>query len=302
MKHLCFLVTVALGVLFGSSTIDGVTILPTKFENNLIYLTIPNGKGDTLLLHTGTGGKNLMYKGGFKKLKVRYKKENFWRYTGFDTLFPTHQIPLPESRKMYRVKGKHTEDGVLGREWFRGKIWEFDYNVKQLRVLQDLDGTCSPLTDLYFLDDTYLRMTDKCGRFFIIVDGKTIPMLFDTGAQIKLSSEAQKELSNSSSLVAGSYINASVFDKWVASHPDWIVVKGGNVSVGDEDMIKVPEVRIGEVTIGPVWFAKRANYNFNTMSEMCMDDHVSGALGGNAFTQLGSVIADYPGRRLYVRR
>ena len=105
-----------------------------------------------------------------------------------------------------------------------------------------------------------------------------------------------------SGMEEGFFINASVFDTWVASHPDWTVVKGGDVSVGVEDMIKVPEVRIGEVTIGPVWFAKRADYNFNIMSEMCMDDRVSGALGGNAFAQLGSVIADYPGGKLYVRR
>ncbi|MDG1260400.1 MAG: hypothetical protein P8H59_00090 [Flavobacteriales bacterium] len=301
MKHLFLASLVALGVLFASSAIDGVTILPTRFENNLIYLSVPNSKGDTLLMYTDTGGKNLMYKGGFKKLKIRYKRENFWRYTGFDTLFPKYKIPLPESRKMYRSKGKHLADGMLGREWFRGKIWEFDYNVSQLRVLTDLDGTCRPLTDLYFLDDTYLRMTDKCGRFFMVVDGQTIPMLFDTGAQVKLSSEAQKQLT-SASLIAGSFINASVFDAWAKGHPDWQLIKGGDVSVGTEDMIKVPEVRIGEVTIGPVWFAKRADYNFTIMSEMCMDNRVSGALGGNAFAQLGSVIADYPGGKLYVRR
>ena len=284
-----------------SSTAIDVSILPAVFENNLIYVKVPVNKKDTLLFYTDTGGKNFLYKQGLKKLKVRYKKENLWRHTGFDTLFPKAGVPLPGVAKMYKLREKTKEDGMLGREWFREKIWEFDYNVEQLRVLPELDGTCIKLTDLTFIEDSYIKKTDKCGRFFMLVEGESFPMLFDTGAQVKLSANAKTKL-NQPELIAGSFISAITFDKWTAAHPEWEVIKGGDVSVGTEDLIKVPELRVGEVTIGPVWFAKRSDENFVTLSSMCTNLPVVGAMGGNALSQFGSIIADYPGQKLYIRR
>lgn len=306
MKQLLPLAVLISALFFGTAftsnaPVLNVSILPALFENNLIYVKVPVNHKDTILFYTDTGGKNFIYPKGLKKLKVKYKKENLWRHTGFDTLFPKAGLPLPDVKKMYRVREKNREGGMLGREWFRNKIWEFDYNVQQLRVLPELDGTCMKLTDLSFIEDTYIKKTDKCGRFFMLVEGESFPMLFDTGAQVRLSSDAKAKL-NQPELIAGSFINASVFNRWKATHPNWEVIKGGDISVGTADLIKVPVVRVGEVTIGPVWFASRADVNFETLSELCTDQPVMGAMGGNALSQFGSIIADYPGQKLYIRR
>ena len=64
-------------------------------------------------------------------------------------------------------------------------------------------------------------------------------------------------------------------------------------------MIKVPEIQIGSITVGPVWFTRRADENFHDFMSSMMDRKVEGAVGGSLLKYL-QVVIDYPKEIAYV--
>lgn len=122
--------------------------------------------------------------------------------------------------------------------------------------------------NIHFKKDSLENPVYHLPRIQIVIDSDTLSMLFDTGAQAILSSEAETTL-NQKGLVATSFINASTFEKWQKNHPDWVVTKNADLSFGQKsDMVLVPSVIIGNKTAGPVAFAKRGDSNFQVMSEI----------------------------------
>jgi len=281
------------------------TELPAVFKNDLISLSIPL-EDDTLKLYTDTGGKNFLYKSGIKKLDTKRSKKNLWEHANFENLLAENEIAIPFIKEIYFTNDKSSNfDGMLGREWFANKIWEFDYlnkSLKNLKRREENREKSRQSLSIYFKTDSTGHHIHHLPRIEIIVKSDTLSMLLDTGAQAYLSKQAQKEL-HKNELVAMSFINASTFNRWRNTYPEWKVIEKGDLSFGKKaDMIIVPLVQIGGVTVGPVEFAKRADSNFEVMSSYFMDKEIVGALGGNALSGLKKFVVDYEKEELRIRK
>jgi hypothetical protein len=279
--------------------------LPAVFQSELIHLSLPMGK-DSLRLYTDTGGKNYIYKSGTRKLKAKRGRKNVWSKSNIEAVFREQNIPIPQEKELYYYNDRSSDfDGMLGREWFAGKIWEFDYVDKTLSHLPEsgnhFDDSHEAIK-LFFRSDSTGNHLNHLARIQIIVQSDTLSMLFDTGAQAYLSPEAQRKL-NENELVATSFINASVFDKWKMLYPEWSILEGADRSFNETaDMIIVPEVIIGSKVVGPVGFTKRGDSNFEVMSDFFMDAEIVGALGGNALAGLKRFVLDYKAERLLIEK
>lgn len=292
-------------VLFGCLVICTETIsaqsdctknVQTHFENDLIYVSIEREKNDTLLFYTDTGGKNYLYKVGLKKLELKKSKKSLWDES-LERLFEESSVPSPMVKELFFVRDKTaSEDGMLGREWFAGRAWHFDYESETLSLanfsLQETQA--EEKIPLGFKKDSLGNHTDHLPRIEVFIENDILSFLFDTGAQAFLSDEAQAYF-QCTEKVATSFINATHFKKWKAAHPDWMILEGGDQSFGKSaDIIVVPHVQIGSRSIGPVAFAKREDINFQIMSERFMNSEIVGVIGGNALSQLERFIIDYP--------
>ncbi len=277
--------------------------LPCSFKNNLISLNLPVSDSDTLSFYLDTGGKNFLYRSGQKKLKIGTSRKNIWGKSGLDEHFAEHQIPLPYLEELRCIKDKSSSfDGMLGREWFAQGVWSFDYKNETLAHGEtgEIEGLeRSQKVVLHFRKDASRKPTIHLPRVEVMVEMDTLSMLLDTGAQAHLSVDAQTQL-KTGALVATSFINATTFDHWKKEHPQWKVISGADTSFGNlADMIIVPQVFIGGRELLNVGFVKRADSNFEVMSEYFMDEKIIGALGANALSQLQSFTIDYPLEMLY---
>jgi hypothetical protein len=275
--------------------------IPVIFENNLIYVTAQLESGDTLKLYTDTGGKNYLYQIGRKKLELPRSRRNLWN-AEVESVFIRSEIPLPNTKELYFMRDKSaTEDGMLGREWFAGKTWLFDYKNKSLHYLQGDQEKIQPPKNsipLYFKEDSMGIPSFHLPRLIVNTDSDTLSLLMDTGAQAFLSDEAQTILRQSKK-VAISFIKASIYQKWSAEHPEWEIIEDGDKSFGETaPIIVVPEIQLGERKIGPVAFAVREDSNFEIMSDYFMDEPIDGALGGNALSLLNQFVINYKEKKL----
>ena len=97
----------------------------------------------------------------------------------------------------------------------------------------------------------------------------------------------------------GVALTEMVFERWVANHPDWRVVEGGD-RIGDKALrlIEVPAVTIAGHTVGPVWFAERPPGAFQKYMASMMDRPTWGAIGGSGLKYFRMVI-DYPAAKAW---
>jgi hypothetical protein len=123
----------------------------------------------------------------------------------------------------------------------------------------------------------------------IEVNGEVIDVLFDTGASMLLSDSGKKEMNTSARTIGGSFIAASIFDKWRKDHPEWKYYKELD---NKTDAIEVPILKIGGIEVGPVLFSRRADENWSEGMIHSMDKVVKGAIGGSAFKYF-KVTIDY---------
>jgi hypothetical protein len=62
----------------------------------------------------------------------------------------------------------------------------------------------------------------------------------------------------------------------------------------------VPDVEVGGLSVGPVWFSVRPDDTFKNFMTQMMDKQIVGAVGGSLLKSLCMII-DYPGARAYFR-
>jgi hypothetical protein len=302
-------------ILVTSSVFAKETVLPTKFENNQIFLVPTLSDNTPVRFFTDTGG-------GFnaisKELYEIYKWPTLLKIDGKDKValsaMPNFQkgksIPIGginnymeghlfiESQENISKNSK--VDGFLGGRWHAEKIIKFDYINKSMSVYNSIDNV--GIEQFHCLKLGFQKDDEKYTTAFPSIEIKVLdtilPMLFDTGATARLSTEAKVILENNSSEIGTSYIVSSIFDKWRNENPKWQVIKNADLLSG-EAMIKVPEVQIGSITVGPVWFTRRADENFHDFMSSMMDRKVEGAIGGSLLKYL-RVVIDYPKEIAYV--
>jgi hypothetical protein len=256
---------------------------------------VPITEGDTLSFYLDTGGINALYPSGVRKIGKASRRRDAWDRTKLGSLFSTHDIPLPLVRDLHFVKdGQPTTDGMLGRGWFAGLCWQFDHRDGTLEVGNTLKDPPVDSIPIFFTVDVHGAPTHHLPRVDVVIDGDTLSLLLDTGAQAS---------TEGGSVIATSFITDSVFTVWQARHPHWVVNDRADRSFRPwADMIVVPTMRIGGQEVGPVTFTVREKRNFEVLSTHFMDKPVVGALGGNALGLLERFSLDYPRAKMYMMR
>ncbi len=287
-------------------------ILPSRFDNgDRIFLRIPTANDDTIEVYTDTGGG---FTAIFPSSIARLELEDKIAERKFDgrsnTLiacsdiipnevyhpFITKRMSLlikdpfyfvPDESLAYSIGDSLTE-GFFGQFFFLDRAWTFDY-LEQKIILHsalNIDVSAPNAQKIGLKKGSLGHVVNGHPSFNIQVDGEVIPMLFDTGATFGLSEKAASEFQGEDK-VGGSFIAKSIFEKWKSKHPDWKIIEGGDIisSQGKDfafDMIEVPEVILGGISVGPVWFSMRNDEAWSEWMIKSMDRVVKGALGGSA--------------------
>lgn len=296
------------------STIAFAKELPSQFQDNLIYLTPKLKDGTSLQVFTDTGGG---WNAISKELSDKYEWPLYEKQSDKSLI---HVTDMPEfsddasippaglnnwwQGKLQVVRKEELSksgdiDGFFGGRWHAEKIVDFNYPSRSISNLDSLPNSPKfTKVDVGFQKNADGNYTTAFPSIDIEVDGQVIPMLFDTGASAWPTVQARKLLGLNGTQVATSFIVSSIFDKWVEEHPEWIVIDNA-CTLSKSPMIKVPEIKLGDRFIGPVWFTKRADYNFHNFMTTMMDRRIDGALGGSAL-QYVRIIVDYPNEAAYV--
>ena len=183
-------------------------------------------------------------------------------------------------------------DVFLGQFFFIQHAWTFDYLTGKVFINTPIPaGTQGKnVQALGFKKDKAGNKLFGHPSMQIEVDGQRLDVLFDTGASFILGEPGKAEFGANTLSTGGSFIAKSVFDEWRQKHPDWRFIAKGEIM--GADMIEVPQVKVGNLTAGPVWFSKRPDEAWSKGMIRSMDKVVKGAIGGS-FLQYFKVQADY---------
>lgn len=288
--------------------------LPARFDHDRIYVRPVTLRGDTLELYTDTGGGLFLYRQVAERFGLQLVNAGTASNPFYVTSLPEFRkglsIPGPLTRQgrmpVYDPPAKEketagfTRDGILGQEWFAGRVWTFDYlrGHLYLRAPGDVPRNKSRVP-LGFKTDGHGRRELNFPRIQVSIDGEILDLLFDTGATTSLSGKAMDVLGDRKSRErATSFISTAVFEKWRGRHPDWRVIESAEEETG-EAMIEVPLVSVAGHDVGPVWFTRRPDKSFHEFMSRFTDKRVEGALGGNAL-RFFRLTVDYPNAFLVV--
>ncbi|HEX8268178.1 MAG TPA: hypothetical protein VF596_22455 [Pyrinomonadaceae bacterium] len=307
----------AVFILFASSAtqVFGQTIgkpikLPSRYDAHRFYVEPIMADGAKLNFFTDTGGGLFVFADVVEKLKIPVesvagdggrKMETIALpkfKTGAEIVTP---LGSPNERLFVapisqRMPLAQDWSGMLGQQWFAGRVWTFDYPKQQLllRAAGDVPAVkpAHRVTLGFKANDTGKRILNF-PRIAVKIDGETLDLLFDTGASTELTEAALKTLNDKQPAVrATSFITTSVFEKWRKAHPDWRVIEAAENRSGAA-MIEVPDIEIGGHRTGAVWFTVRADKNFHEYMSQWMDKRIEGAIGGNALRHF-RITVDYP--------
>ena len=279
--------------------------LPARFEADLVYLQ-PGDGTRRLRLYTDTGGGLFLKQDAVERLGLPSEPGDAGlvaelgegaSYTRLPDFVHASGIPDPAGTADGRLPvmpaaaahntplpGTGEDDGMLGQAWFADRVWTWDYPGERLRLESP---HWRPTADmrrvaLGFPTGDDGRRSTSFPRIDVIVDGRTLPMLLDTGAMTVLTTAALRTLDDGMPAQrATSMITDHLFQAWREAHPDWRVIESAQTGTGAA-MIEVPEVEIAGWRVGPVWFTHRPDANFHRFMSSMMDARVEGALGGNA--------------------
>lgn len=299
------------------------TLLPTKFiDGARFYIKLYTIEGDTLLAFGDSGGGiSLIPREIVKKLGLENKMSTALikgvmpvKYIAVKDLLVNHEIlaptlpnhlilrtffarvtePLflipPDDEEVKFLTEQMNLDIFLGQNFFMNKSFTIDYPNEQLWANTPLEQfEDSSMQHIGFKKNKHGQNYFGHASMYIVVGTDTIEVLFDTGATFVLSEKGKNYFNTKESTKAGSFIAASIFDKWRKEHPEWNYYEAADLS---GDVIEVPIVNIGGYEVGPVLFAKRPDEAWSEGMIHTMDKVVKGAIGGSALQYL-KVTIDY---------
>ncbi len=293
--------------------------IPTQFTENMFYARPVAENGVRLKFYTDSGGGALIYRSVVDTLHLPVLHEEIDGKNTDEVMLPRFRkdsaipSPLGHEGKLFVLPDDQRlpifdsdMSGLLGQQWFAGRVWTWDYPNHQLllRVQGDLPKVSATHRVLLGFKMNQQGQRDPSLSFARIratVDGRSIDLLFDTGASTMMTPQALEEIHDGHAAHrATSFIAKSIFARWHAEHPDWKVIEKAEEHTGDS-MIQVPSVEIGGYTVGPVWFTERPDKNFTQWMSQWMDKTVYGALGGSALQYL-RVTVDYRNAMAYFER
>jgi hypothetical protein len=292
--------------------------LPAKLIEGRFFLKIPSIKGDTILGFCDTGGgytainNSTVKKLGLEsKVKVLNIDGDTIKYIPAKEIFNDNDIPYPQIPNYFKTHidipffeapddtkediffAKFVSDEIfLGQFFFITHAWTFNYKTGKMFINTPIskDVADENIQVLGFKKDMLGNKRFGHPSMKLEIDGKVIDFLFDTGATFILSDSGQTKLGVDAKATAGSFIVKSLFDQWHLQHPDWRIIEKGEFT--GADLIEVPKVKVGNLTAGPVWFAKRPDEAWSRGMIGTMDKVVKGAIGGS-FLKYFKVTIDY---------
>lgn len=318
MKAILLLLLVGLKLSAQEKGSGTPTLLPSQLINDRFFLKIPANNGDTIMGYCDTGGGfTALYQATAKKFglenvisQVTIKGEST-RYIKAADIYSNEKIPYPAIANYYKGSIKEPffevpednaessyflrlapHDVFLGQFFFINDSWTFNYLTKELYVHKPFHPALSEANtqELGFKKDKKGNKLFGHPSMKLEIDGKSIDFLFDTGAMFLLSASGKKELGTTENAIGGSFIAKSIFDQWRQEHPDWKFIP--KAELNGADMIEVPEVKVGNLVAGPVWFSKRPDEAWSKGMIGSMDKIVKGAIGGS-FLKYFKVTIDY---------
>ena len=295
--------------LLATAAAHAAQVLPAEFDHNRIHLVVhaPDGSVLTSYVDSG-GGSTIISQAAVDRLKL----PPAGAIQADDGTFPTVEFPaflqaagVPASPKDNLAQGKllvfpgtpvKDFDVFLGAPWLAGRVWLIDYASHEMVLDPDRKPSAqSHSIPLGFRVGPDGKRPFSMPRMAVIVDGKTLDLLFDTGAMATTTEESAPMFHVApGASVGASFIMRSVFQDWHARHPDWRVLqKGDRIQGHDFPMIEVPRVTVAGFDVGPVWFTLRDDRNFTGMMAPMMDKPIAGAFGGSGL-QYFRIVLDYP--------
>jgi len=292
--------------------------LPSALIDGRFYLKIPTLHGDTILGFCDTGGGyTAIYNSPIRKLhvesavreaqigkyKIRYifakdmyshphiPYPHIGSYYESDIKSPFFEVPEDSKESDYLSQFMHY-DAFLGQFFFIDHAWTFDYAVGEMLINTPLsaDSNDKNMQALGFKKNFFGDKKFGHPSVKLEIDGEVLDFLFDTGASFLLSDSGRIKLDVNTKSTAGSFIAKSIFDKWHQQHPDWQIIEKGEIT--GSDLIEVPQVKVGNLTAGPVWLARRPDEAWSEGMIGTMDKVVKGAIGGSFF-QYFKIVIDY---------
>jgi len=276
--------------------------LPAELVGGRFELVLKTADGEPLRLFTDTGGGLAMRASAVERLGGDPEAGSF----ELPRLDPADAIPQPPAAFAVMPDDKTPKgfpDGLVGGGWFAGRAWTFDYPGERLLLVDEPfevpEALLAHTVPLGFQRGDDGEVTTGFARISADLAGEPVDLLFDTGA----TGYPPPAFGRGDESVAVSFIVRSRAERWRAEHPEWLVVAKDGKAPGAADealpgeyWIRVPEVSVAGLEVGPVWFDTRPDANFHDWMSQWMDRRVEGALGGNALARL-VVTADYPRAR-----
>jgi hypothetical protein len=289
-------------------------VIPTRYSGHRFVAVPTPERGGSLALLTDSAGGTVLFADTAERLKLAAvtipgENETGKKLRGAElpAFKPGSAIPPPLGLKGGRLflfertdgeipKFMRQYDGLLGQQWFAGRVWTFDYPGRRLlwRAPGDLPRhDAAHEVKLGFRTSSSGKRQTNFARLPVKVDGETVDFLFDTGATNVLPDEVLKTIGDGGPAErATSFLARSQFEKWHKKHPEWHALENVKTLTGNA-MIEVPEVVIGGQAVGPVWFTVQPDRAFHNYMASMMDKPTEGALGGSAFRQL-VITVDWP--------
>lgn len=291
-------------------------VIPTRYDEHRFVATPVTVDNVTLSLFTDSAGTLFLYKDVVEQLRLSPTTLKGVADSGGDSTVvslpifkPDSSIPTPlgghYEGRVFVIPRKEgvvqnalaRRDGMLGQQWFAGRVWTFDYPNKTLfwRSPDDLPPhDKSHEVKLGFKTSPSGRRQNNFARISVEIDGETVDFVLDTGATNVLSEDALKQIGDGRPAErAASFLVRSVFERWHKQHPDWRTLENVKTLTGST-MIEVPSITIGGFKVGPVWFTVQSDVGFQGVLASLMDKPIQGALGGSALHYLRMTV-DWPG-------
>jgi hypothetical protein len=290
------------------------TVVPTTYESGHFYATpmLANGKRLRLVLDTGGGTTptNWISSSQASRLGVAIDHEceidgRIYK-AGSPAFAEGSRLPdlSPLCRGVVVLPDKEAGgfSGQVVPFYFLGRVWTFDYPSRRVVIRGSAwqppgDAHSAPVGFKTLADGSQLGWP----RITVRVDGEELGMLLDSGATAKPTAEALREdpRTLTEGFTVGSYITESTMQRWIAKHPDWLVIEKGDVLLSKFGrMIRVPELDIAGWRVGPVWFIERPDQAFHSMMASLMDRPPEGAIGANVLERF-SLTLDYKRREAW---
>jgi len=254
--------------------------LPSKFHNNLIYIVPKTNTGKNLLIITDTGGG---YSGFFqhvaKYFDEIYVKSTPKGYIAIKNPKWKNNIPNLTKQTLFILPSydlKPSIHGFFGHGFFEDRIWNINYNTKQIRLYKKYKPKKNSIKI-----PIHIPTNKSFPSIQAKINNKSYWFLFDTGAMTINSKNEYKAIS---------FLTKRIFDKWHKENPNWKIIK--NLDTDGSDAIVVPELYIGTNKVENILFLQRTYQSEKLLKWMTGKPSI-GALGGNVWNNFNTIL-NYP--------